>query len=205
MALLVGVTGGMGAGKSTVSGMISRLGGHIIDADQICRRLVEPGKPAWKEIAEALGPEIVLPDQTLDRKRIAQIIFKDAEQKKKLETILHPKVFEQEQVEFREISIKTPSSVVILDAALLIESGNYRKVDKVVVVACPEEQAISRIVAQGRFAEDDARLRIRSQMPLNAKKAVADYILENDSSLEDLGQRVEKLFENLKALIGSNG
>ncbi len=200
MAVLVGVTGGMGSGKSTVSGMMSELGGHIIDADQICRRLVEPGKPAWKEIVECLGSEIVLPDETLDRKKIAQIIFNDAEKKKSLEEILHPKVFEEEQVEFEAISFKNPSSIVVLDAALLIESGNYRKVDKVVVVACSEEQAIKRIVARGRFTEDDARQRIRTQMPLDAKKAVADYILENNSSLESLNRSVEELYENLKAL-----
>ncbi len=200
MAILVGVTGGMGSGKSTVSEIISRLGGHIIDADQICRRLVEPGKDAWKEVVEALGPEIVLPDQTLDRKRIAQIIFNDSGKKDLLEKILHPKVFEEEQEEFGSLSKKNPSSVVILDAALLIESGNYRKVDKVVVVACPEEQQIMRIVQQGRFTEEDARLRIRHQMSLEEKKVLADYILENDSSLESLERRVEELFENLKAL-----
>lgn len=200
MAVLVGVTGGMGAGKSTVSGMISDLGGQIIDADQICRSLVEPGKPAWKEIVECLGSEIVLTDETLDRKKIAQIIFNDAEKKKRLEEILHPKVFEEEQVEFAAISVKTPSSIVVLDAALLIESGNYRKVDKVVVVASSQEQAIKRIVARGRFAEDDARQRISTQMPLEEKKAVADYILENNSSLECLKLKVEELYEKLKAL-----
>ncbi len=200
MAILVGITGGMGSGKSTVSEIISRLGGHIIDADQICRRLVEPGNQAWKEVVQALGSEIVLPDQTLDRKKIAQIIFSDSEKKDLLEKILHPKVFEEEQEEFESLSKENPSSIVILDAALLIESGNYRKVDKVVVVACPEDLQIRRIVAKGRFTEKDARLRIRHQMPLEEKRVLADYVLENDSSLESLERRVEELFDNLKAL-----
>ncbi len=200
MALLVGVTGGMGSGKSTVSGMMSRLGGHIIDADKICRRLVEPGQPAWQEVVEAFGPDIILPDQTLDRKKIARIIFEDSVKKSVLEGILHPKVFAEEQRNFESFQQKKPESIVILDAALLIESENYRKVNKVVVVACPEDQQITRIVAQGRFTREDALRRIQHQMPLEKKRKLADFVLENDSSLERLEQDVATLYENLKAL-----
>ncbi len=200
MALLVGVTGGMGSGKSTVSGIMSREGGHVIDADQICRDLVEPGQPAWKEVLELFGPDIIYPDQSLDRSKIAGIIFKDSLKKAQLEEILHPRVFEEEQREFEALSRKNPESVVILDAALLIESENYRKVNKVVVVSCAEELQIERIVAQGRFQKDDAIRRIRLQMPLEEKKSKADYIVENNSTKENLDRQVVALFNKLKAL-----
>ena len=200
MALLVGLTGGMGSGKSTVAGMLEDFGAHIIDADAICRILVEPEQPAWQEIAKTFGKGIFLKDRTLDRAQLADIIFGDPGQKKVLEDILHPKVFEEERALFKKITEKEPGALVIVDAALLIESGNYRKVNKVVVVASDEEIRIQRILDKSRFSREDIQRRIRNQMDLKEKIKFADYVLENNAGLADLKNQVEALFKDLKSL-----
>jgi len=200
VALLVGLTGGMGSGKSTVAGMLEEFGAHIIDADAICRILVEPEQPAWQEIAKTFGKGILLKDGTLDRAQLADIIFSDPSQKKVLEDILHPKVFEEERALFKKITEKEPSALVIVDAALLIESGNYRKVNKVVVVASDEEIRIQRILDKSRFSREDIQRRIRNQMDLKEKVKFADYVLENNAGLAELKNQVEALFKDLKSL-----
>ncbi|MCA9483406.1 MAG: dephospho-CoA kinase [Nitrospina sp.] len=200
MALLVGLTGGMGAGKSTVSDLLSHLGAHIIDADQICRELVEPEKPAWREIVETFGKVVLTDDKTLNRKKLAGLIFDDPEKKSRLESILHPRVFEEEQRVFTQIAAEAPRTVVILDAALLIESGNYRKVDKVILVTCDPEERVRRVVAQGRVSREEALRRLSNQMPERDKVPLADYVLANDSSIENLEQKVRPLYDELKRL-----
>jgi len=200
VALLAGLTGGMGSGKSTVGKLFQSLGAYVLDADKICRLLVEPEKPAWLEIINLLGSEVLKSDQTLDRQRIADIICKDPEKKKALEAILHPRVMEEEQAIYKDIVKDDPGALVIIDAALLIESGNYRKVDKVVVIACDEETQLHRIMAKNRFSREDAQRRLQQQMPLQEKIKFADYVLHNDSGLSELEEKVEALFHQLKQL-----
>ena len=200
MALLVGLTGGMGSGKTTVGNLFKALGAYILDADEICRSLVEPGKPAWQEIVDLLGNEFVRNDQTLDRRKIADIVFKDPEKKKALEAILHPRVMEEEQVLYEKILKKNPKALVIIDAALLIESENYRKVDKVIVIACDEETQLRRIMAKNMFSREDAQRRLQQQMPLEEKIKFADFVLHNDSGLPELEKKVEGLFHQLQEL-----
>jgi len=200
VALLVGLTGGMGSGKSTVARMFQEFGAHIIDADEICRVLVEPEQPAWQEIVKTFGKDILLKDGTLDRAKLADIIFNDSSQKKVLEAILHPKVFEEELSLFKEITKKDPDALVIIDAALLIESENYRKVNKVVVVASDEETQIRRILDESQLFREDIQQRIRNQMDLKEKVKFADYVLENNAGLADLKSQVEALFKDLKSL-----
>ncbi len=199
MALLVGLTGGMGSGKSMAAEMLNELGAHIIDADEICRSLIEPEKQAWREIVQLFGGEILLPDQTLNRKKLADIVFNDSEKKMALEGILHPKVFAEEQRIFEEISRRDKDAVVVINAPLLIESGNYRKMDKVVVVACEEQVQVERIEQKGIFSGKEALKRIKTQMKLKEKLQFADYNLDNNSSVEDLRIEVKKLYQKLKS------
>ena len=200
MALLVGLTGGMGSGKTTVGNLFKALGAYVLDADEICRSLVEPEKPAWREVIDLLGNGIVRDDQTLDRRKIADIVFKHPEKKKALEAILHPRVIEEEQVLYKEILRKDPEALVIIDAALLIESENYRKVDKVIVIACDEETQLRRIMAKNMFSREDAQRRLQQQMPLEEKIKFADFVLHNDSGLSELKKKVEELFYQLQQL-----
>ena len=200
MALLAGLTGGMGSGKTTVGNLFKALGAYVLDADEICRSLVEPGKPAWREIVDLLGNGIIRDDQTLDRRKIAEIVFKDPEKKKALESILHPRVIEEEQVLYNEILKEDPEALVIIDAALLIESENYRKVDKVIVIACDEETQLRRIMSKDVFSREDAQRRLQQQMPLEEKVKFADFVLQNDSGLSELKKKVEALFHQLQQL-----
>jgi len=200
VALLAGLTGGMGSGKTTIGQMFRDLGAHVIDADKISRALVEPGKPAWQEIVDLLGKSVLRDDQTLDRGKIADIVFNDTKKKEGLEAILHPRVMEEEQRLFDGIRNRDPSALVIIDAALLIESGNHRKVQKVIVIACGEETRIQRIMAKKNFTREDAERRLRQQMPLKDKIKYADYVLHNDSGFPELKEKVEALFHQLKEM-----
>ena len=200
MALLAGLTGGMGSGKTTVGKLFKALGAHVLDADEICRSLVEPGKPAWQETVDLLGNGILKDDQTLDRRKIADIVFNDPEKKKALEAILHPRVMEEEHAIYKDIQKSDPGALIIIDAALLIESENYRKVDKVIVIACDEEIQLHRIMAKNTFSREDAERRLQQQMPLEEKIKFADYVLRNDSGLSELEEKVEIMFHQLKQL-----
>jgi len=200
VALLAGLTGGMGSGKTTVGNLFKTLGAHVLDADEICRSLVEPGKPAWLEIVDLFGNGIVKDDQSLDRQKIADIVFKSLDKKKALEAILHPRVMEEEQVLYKNILRGDPGALVIIDAALLIESENYRKVDKVIVIACDEETQLRRIMVKNKFSRGDAQRRLQQQMPLEEKIKFADYVLHNDSGVSELSEKVETLFHQLKQL-----
>ena len=200
MALLVGLTGGMGSGKTTVAKLFKALGAYVLDADEICRSLVEPEKPAWREIIDLLGNGILRDDQTLDRRKVADIVFKDPEKKRALEAILHPRVMEEEQAVYKDILQDDPEALVIIDASLLIESENYRKVDKVIVIACDEETQLHRIMAKNMFSQEDVQNRLQQQMPLEEKIKFADYVLHNDSGLSELKEKVETLFHQLKQL-----
>jgi dephospho-CoA kinase len=200
VAILAGLTGGMGSGKTTVGKLLQSLGAYVLDADEICRSLVEPGKPAWLETVDLLGNGILRDDQTLDRRKVADIVFKDPEKKKALEAILHPRVMEEEQAIYKDILKNDPGALVIIDAALLIESGNYRQVDKVIVIACDKETQLHRIMAKNTFSREDAQRRLQQQMPLEEKIKFADYVLHNDSGLSELEEKVEALFHQLKQL-----
>lgn len=200
MALLAGLTGGMGSGKTTVGKLFQSLGAYVLDADEICRSLVEPGKPAWQETVDLLGNGVLRDDQTLDRRKVADIVFNDPEKKKALEAILHPRVMEKEQAIYKDIMKDNPGALIIIDAALLIESENYRKVDKVIVIACDKETQLHRIMAKNTFSRADAQRRLQQQMPLEEKIKFADYVLYNDSGLPELEEKVEALFHQLKQL-----
>jgi len=202
VALLVGLTGGMGSGKTTVSKIFRELGAHVLDADEICRSLVKPGQPAWQEIVNLLGPGILREDQSLDRRKTADLVFNDPEKKQDLEAILHPRVMDEERALYNEILKTEPNALVIIDAALLIESGNYRKVDKVIVIACDEEVQVQRVTAQRGFAREDALRRMRLQMTLAEKIKFADFVIHNDAGLPELREKIETLFHQLKSMAG---
>ena len=197
MSILVGLTGGIGSGKSLAAKFFLEQGAHIIDADQLSRELVRPGHPALKEIVDAFGEGILEPSGNLDRETLAKIIFDDTENKYTLEAILHPKVIVREQEIYLNISASNPSAIVIVDAALLIESGNYMNVDKVIVVQSREEQQVQRILSRGSQSYDQAISRIKNQMSFEEKSKYADYILDNQSQPEGLRINVQEIYAKL--------
>ena len=198
MSLLVGLTGGMGSGKSLAASYFKTLGAQMIDADRISRELVAPGKPAWKEIIEEFGSNVLNPDQTLNRKQIAAIVFNDESKRKKLEDIIHPRVIVEEHRLYEKYQQENSRVLAVIDSALLIESGNYKNVDKVVVVQCGKEEQIRRVMERDGTARSEVEKRLNSQMPLEEKVVFGDYILRNDDTRESLKSQVGELYRNLR-------
>ena len=195
--LLVGLTGGIATGKSMVSALLRQLGCEIIDADLLAREVVEPGRPAWTTIVAEFGQDVVTGDGALDRKRLGAIVFANPERRRRLEAITHPAIRERFQARLDELSEKGFTGIVIFDAAVMIESGNYKNMDRLVVVVTDEPTQMSRL--RGRDGTDDAegRRKIASQMPLSEKAKLADYVIDNSGDRQATAEQVRRVFAAL--------
>ncbi len=196
--IIVGLTGGIASGKSLVAKVFKDLGAHLIDADKIVHDLLEPGQRAWEEVVKYFGATIVLPNRTIDRRKLGEIVFSDPGKREWLNRCLHPRVFEVYTTLVRHLGERQPDAIVVFDAALLIETGFHKKMDKVVVVYAEEEQQLKRLMERERFTRDQAMSRIRSQMPLGEKRRHADYIIDNTGAREDTERQANRVFSELK-------
>jgi dephospho-CoA kinase len=196
--LIVGLTGGIASGKSLVAKVFQDLGAHVIDADKIVHELLEPGQQAWEEVVKYFGPEIVFPDKTIDRRKLGEIVFNDAEKRAWLNQCLHPKVFAVYTARVKHLCARALHAIIVLDAALLIETGYHKKMDRIVVVYADQEQQMERLANRDRFSREQALLRIRSQMPLSEKRKEADYVIENTGTREETEQQAREIFQKLK-------
>lgn len=197
VVLLVGLTGGIGSGKSTVSAMLAERGAIVIDADVIAREVVEPGQPAYAAVVERFGRGVVAPDGTLDRAAIASIVFNDRDALKDLEAITHPAVGAR-MVELMQEQADT-DHIVILDVPLLVEKGTYETAGTIVVDVDPEI-AVRRLVEQRGMPEDDARRRMAAQVSREERLARADFVIANGGSLADLRAEVDRCWQWLHQL-----
>jgi dephospho-CoA kinase len=177
--LLVGLTGGIATGKSTVTEILRRLGCEIIDADVLAREVVAPGEPALARIAEAFGPNVLRPDGTLDRKALGAIVFADPDKRRRLEAITHPEIRARLERRLAELDGRGFRGLVVFDAPVMIESGNYRNMDRLVVVLTDEGTQAARLVARDGMTREEAASRIASQMPVAEKAKLADYVIDN--------------------------
>lgn len=200
MSVLVGLTGCIGAGKSLAASFFLEQGAYIIDADEICRQLVKPGKPAWKEIFDTFGSAYFNPDDSLKRKKLADLIFENNNKRIALEEILHPRVIVEEKVRYHSYQKINPNAVVIIDAALLIESGNHKTTDRVIVIRSNEELQIQRVIKRSAESRESIKKRLEQQMPLEEKLKYADYILYNESDQKYLKKQVLFLYLELLKL-----
>lgn len=198
--LKVGLTGGIATGKSYVLSVLGELGCEVMDADQTAREVVEPGQPAFEEIVAHFGGEIVGVDGRLDRPKLGAIVFNDAAQREKLNSIVHPKVFEAQARWMAEVEARNPQAVVIIDAALMIETGSYRRFDKVVVVYCEPELQLQRLMARNNMTQEEATARISSQMPSAEKLKFADFSINTSLGFEDTRLQTVALYEQLRKL-----
>ncbi len=198
--LIIGLTGGVASGKSTVSKVFKEEGAYLIDADQIARELVQPHTPAWQEIIRIFGAEILQQDGSVDRKKLAALIFSYPEKRDLLDRLLHPRIREETQRRLKEIGRKDPGAVVVVDAALLVETGNYRDMDRLIVVYSTEAQQIERLEKRDGVSREEAERIVASQLPLEAKLKVADRVVSNEGTIEDTRRRAKKLFQELKRL-----
>jgi dephospho-CoA kinase len=198
--LIVGLTGGVASGKSVISQILKEEGATLIDADQIARDLVEPHTPAWKELKKIFGEEILDPDGFIHRKKLAAKVFSDPEQRSLLTQILHPRIKEEMDRRVKEIGQKDPEAMIVIDAALLVELGEYRKMDKLIVVASTENQQIERLGTRDGLGKEEAKKIISSQVSLEEKLKLADFVIWNQGSLEETRRETKKIFEELKRI-----
>ena len=193
---VAGLTGGIGSGKSLVSGMLRKLGAEVIDADQLAREVVKRGSPAWEEIVDHFGSGVLNPDQTLNRARLASIVFSDPEARRTLERMTHPRVRALFDEKVQELKFKG-CQVVIYDVPLLFESGLEREIRPVIVVHATDRVRAERIKQRNGLSDEEVRLRIDSQMPLEEKKRRADYIIDNSGPLWDTEAQVSDVWKKL--------
>ncbi|MBI4012531.1 MAG: dephospho-CoA kinase [Candidatus Rokubacteria bacterium] len=197
--LLVGLTGGIASGKSTVSRQLAELGCHVIDADVLAREVVAPGQPAWRAIVEAFGQEVLRPDGTLDRPRLAALVFADAEARRRLEAITHPAIQARRDAILAELAARGFDGLVVQDAALLIEVGAARRVDRLVVVYADRAVQLERLMRRDGLDRAEAEQRVASQMPLAEKVKLAHYVIDSSDSREETAAQVRAVHAALLA------
>jgi dephospho-CoA kinase len=189
---VLGLTGGIGSGKSMVAQIFAQLGAVVIDADQLAREVVEPGQPALQEIAATFGRDVLLPDGRLDRPRLAGIIFADPAERGKLDAITHPRIRARIEEEIK--ARRSEPGVLIVDIPLLYENDRTHSVERVIVVWVDPQTQLRRIRRRDGLSAEAARQRIAAQMPLDAKRARADHVIDNSGSREDTRRQVEAIY-----------
>jgi len=191
---VLGLTGGIGSGKTIVGKMFAQLGAEIIDADQLARDVVEPGQPAMGEIVERFGPDVLQVDGRLDRARLGGIVFADAAARAALNAITHPRI--RERMAAAVSARKDRSGVLILVIPLLYESARTALVEAVIVVWVDPQTQLRRLVERGGLTDEQARQRIAAQMPLDQKRALADHVIDNRGTPEETRRQVETIYRD---------
>jgi dephospho-CoA kinase len=195
---LLGLTGGIASGKSTVAAILRRLGAAIINADELSREVVQPGQDAWKEIITTFGPDIVQGDETLDRRKLRKIVFDNPEARKKLEAIIHPRVRALAERRISELAT-AGNSIIVYEVPLLFEGQIHLWLRPVILVACEIETQKNRLVERDHLTEIEAQQHVDAQMSLEEKRQLADYVIENDGNLKDLEKQVRAVLDKIQA------
>jgi dephospho-CoA kinase len=193
---VIGLTGGIASGKSTAARTLAELGAPIIDADQLARDVVAPGRPALAEIVQKFGREMLSPDGTLDRKRLGAVVFADAEARRALNAITHPRIAMETQARLGELR-EAGAPVAIYEAALLVENGVHKGLDGLIVVACDEATQLGRLMARDGIDEAAARARIAAQAPMAEKIAAATWVVDTGGPLADTKRQLARVWEEI--------
>ena len=203
MALIVGLTGGIVGGKSTVASIFKDLGAKIIDTDKVGHSVILPNKPAWKKIVKIFGKDILQNDMTIDREKLGKIVFANQSLLKKLNEITHPEITKmiKKEIDLAKNKTHNQEKVLIIDAALIYEAKIDRFMDKIIVVYIDKDEQIKRLIKRNNLSKDEALQRVRSQIPMEEKAKIADYVIDNSSSLDKTKEQVEKIWESLVSRI----
>lgn len=195
---LIGLTGGIASGKSTVAKILARLGAAIVNADVLAREVVEQGRDAWKEIVDTFGPDVLQPDQSLDRQKLRATIFTDAKARRTLESIIHPRVRTLAEQRIRQYG-DAGYEVVVYEVPLLFEGNLQESLRPVILVACDIDTQRRRLQERDQLDAASAQKQIEAQMSLAEKRRLADYVIENDGGLDDLDRQVRAVLEKIKS------
>jgi len=202
--VVIGLTGGICTGKSTVGRMFEELGARLIDADELAHEAIRKGTNAHQEITATFGPVIVAADGEIDRQKLGPIVFKDADLRRRLETIIHPEVFRMFEEQRDRILSAEGDVLILFSAALLIETGYHSRMDRVIVVYAPEEEQLHRLIQRNNLSPAQALERIKAQISIEAKKPMADHVIDNSGSLADTRRQVETLLPKLHSSEADN-
>jgi len=199
MALIIGLTGGIVSGKSTVARMFKDLGAKIVDADKLGHKVILPQGAAWKRIIKTFGKDILQKDQTINREKLGKIVFANQNLLKKLNKITHPEIIKliKKEISLAKDKSKEEKKILIIDAALIYETKIDRLMDKIIVVYLNEEEQLERLIKRNNLSKKEASQKIKSQIPLKEKIEIADYVIDNSNSLDKTKEQVEKIWENL--------
>jgi dephospho-CoA kinase len=198
--LKVGLTGSISVGKSFVLGVLAELGCRVLDADMTAREAVAPATPGLDAVVSAFGNQIVLEDGTLDRARLAAIVFSDEAKRLLLNSILHPFIIAAQDEQLQRWQAEAPQSIAVVDAALMIESGGYLRFDKLIVVHCRPDVQLDRLISRDGLSPQEAQKRIAAQMPQDEKMKHADFLIDTSDGFESARRQTETVFLKLKTL-----
>jgi dephospho-CoA kinase len=198
--LKVGLTGGYATGKTFVACEFERLGCHLILADQLGHATLQPGGAAYGPTVQLFGRDILLPDSTIDRKKLASIVFNAPDRLAQLNAVVHPAVFQIEEQMLADFANRDPQGIAMLEAAILIETGRYASCDKLILTACDQETQIARGMKRDGITREDVLARLGKQLSLEEKKPYADFVVDTGGSKEETVKQIENVFQTLKPL-----
>lgn len=196
--LKVGLTGSIAVGKSFVCDCLRELGCHVLDADNTSREVVAKGTDGLTEIVRHFGEEALLPNGELDRKKVGSIVFADEKKREILNSIVHPRVIAAQDEWIRSVELDNPGGIAIIDAALMIESGGYKRFDKLIVVWCEPALQLERLMLRDNLSAEQARMRIAAQMSQDEKKRYADHLIDTSCGFDDTRRQVEGVVDQLR-------
>lgn len=200
--LRVGLTGGLASGKSFVGEALAALGCHLLKADELGHRLLMPGTEVYRRVVEEFGPSILDAEGRIQRRALAQVVFADPEKLARLNAIVHPAVIEEEERWMAGVQAQDPHGIAVVEAAILIETGSYRRFDRIVLALCSREQQIERAMKRDGLSREEALQRLERQMPLEEKRKFADFIIDTSGEKEQTLAQVRRLYEELRRLAG---
>jgi dephospho-CoA kinase len=203
--LKVGLTGSIAVGKSFVLSVLRELGCATFDADKIAHSVMEQGRPAYEDIVREFGRGVLSEDGSIDRAKLGAIVFADEARRKRLNEIVHPRVFEEQDRLLRDVESSNPDGIAVMDAALIIESGGYKRFDKLIVAFCNREAQIERLMRRAGITREDAERRIAAQMTSDVKRRYADYEIDTSGSFNQTRRTVAEVFDQLVGATRSSG
>jgi dephospho-CoA kinase len=195
--LKVALTGGIACGKSVVGEYLRKKGCYLHQADAVAHRLMAPGKKAWKAIVHHFGPAILNPDGTINRRKLGEIVFTSPKEREFLNQLIHPLVLKKKEETLRRLERSGRSGIFISEAALTIEAGFVSFFDKIIVVYCPEEMQIERLMSRSGLSREEAEKRVRAQLPVEEKLKYADYVIDTSGTIEETLAQTEKVYQSL--------
>jgi dephospho-CoA kinase len=198
--LLVGLTGGIASGKSSVGRALADLGCHLIEADELGHQVLLPGGEAYDAVVNLFGNQILDQEGLIDRRQLAKLVFDQPDMREKLNRLVHPAVRAREDQMMAEIARADPKGIVVVAAAILVETGSYKRYDKLIVVVCTAEQQLERALKRGPYTREEILARLSRQLPLEEKVRLADYVIDTSGSKEHALEQVRAVYSSLRSL-----